>query len=86
MQEEISDLQLSLRTMNRQLNCMSAASQQSSTASALTDPTFATSNPAIKNAQSAIRGLVEGRQALEAQVQELTERCNGMGAANEELR
>lgn len=88
----MNELQLRLSTIDRQLHSLTAAAvaqpgtNEASGTGALADTSAASATSAVSGTQAALRGLVEGKNALEAQVQELTQRCSGLGATNEELR
>lgn len=90
LQEEIEELQLRISAMDKQLKSISSAALQDKKSESgfnmLTDSSYASASPAVAAVQAAFQGLQEGRQALQAQVEELTERCEKSDNANEELR
>jgi prefoldin subunit 5 len=89
LQEEVEELQQRLSTMDSQLSRIVTAAQEYSVGNGTVEvlpadsPVVADSGiPALAAMHAALQGLVEGKKALEAQVQELNKRCRGLGAAN----
>lgn len=90
VQEEAEQAKLRLSTVDSQLENLLITAQSHMTGSIipdeLTNSSAASATPAVAATQAVLRELLEGREALESQVQELTTRCNGLGITNEELK
>lgn len=88
LQDEVNDLQLRLSAIDTQLHSIASAAQPTAVSRTATGllggATPAT--PAVASTQAALGGLLDSTQALEEQVEVLTQRCSDLGTSNEELR